>query len=181
MDETANDNSQYDTADRVAGLAELLRQHDRALQRFAFRLCGSRDQAHDIVQDTYERALGGEVWRLPARHARAWLFVVARNRFLDECRRRRRQLSLSDPASNVASAILASGQAPGAADSAEVVELEELNRAMARLGAKQQNALWLHAVQGLSYADIARRLQVPVNTVGTRIWRARERLRVALS
>jgi RNA polymerase sigma-70 factor (ECF subfamily) len=61
------------------------------------------------------------------------------------------------------------------------VEYEEVRQCLSELDPRVREAYVLHEEQGLSLADTARRLKVPVATAGTRVFRARRRLRALLS
>src|SRR5262245_19741588 len=82
----------------VADTRTLVRDHRPALEAFALKLSGSAPDAHDLVQDTFERALRNLGSLQPGTNERAWLFTILHNLFIDRCRRGRR-----DPAAaNVA-------------------------------------------------------------------------------
>jgi len=84
---------------------ELYRQHASAVFRFAWGLCGDRNEAEDIVPETFVRLLT-RAPKVEARTALAYLLAIARNTFLSGLRRRpararvrqRRLLSLARPA-----------------------------------------------------------------------------------
>ncbi len=144
------------------------------LRTFAMRLCGRPDEADDLVQEAAVRALR---WAraLPRRDALApWLRRVVRNLFVDGWRRRAREA-------------VASGEDPDALPASTPepeprwasIEPEALNASVAALPAQFRVVYELHA-QGRDYHEIARRLALPLNTVGTRLYRARNKLRVLL-
>jgi RNA polymerase sigma-70 factor, ECF subfamily len=154
----------------------LARYHGDALYRWALRLRRNPSDAMDLVQDTYERALRGGV-SMPAQNARAWLFVIMKNLFLDQCRARKRRgwMASSDRISDLA-APDEEIEPPWAS-----LTTEEVRECVAGLDRSFREVYTLHALEGLSYAEIATRLRLSPKTIGTRIFRARHKLRQALN
>ena len=157
-------------------VAELAREFAQPLEAYALALCGNEQDAQDLVQQTFERALSLQRAQLPRQNRRAWLFTVLRHLFLDSLRRqasapRRVDIDLGGVPE------VEHEPAPAWQDLSAV----DVREAMALLDEPFAAPFCLHALEGRSYADIARELGVPVNTVGTRILRARRKLRVVLS
>jgi len=150
--------------------AELFRLHHLALFRYAFRLTGRRDVAEDVVQEVFVRVVRGlERYRAEGRDV-AWLFTIARRLLIDRQRSQRRQpddmpdTPVSEPRSDPS---------------------QELTIALAEaLGAvpePDRDAFLLRELGGLSYEEIAAACDATVDGVRSRIYRARMRLRAALS
>ena len=141
-----------------------------SLRRYARGLARERERADDLVQDTLERAWAARSQRRG--EARAWLFGIMHNLFVDRLRREQRRPDfggLDD---------LPERAGPGAPT--DRLELRDLDRALARLPAEQREVLLLVAVESLAYAEAAAVLGVPMGTVMSRLSRARERLRLEL-
>jgi RNA polymerase sigma-70 factor (ECF subfamily) len=174
-----------------ADLVALARGGDRRafealLRRYASRLFGlalrhlrNRDEAEDIVQETFVRAWQG----LPAfrggEEFRGWLFRICVNQARDRLRARRRRPTT--PLEDVPEPEL--GVSPGPAPDEELEQrmLEErLDRALERLGLEHREILLLRALEELSYDEIAAVLRIPRGTVMSRLARARARLRALL-
>ncbi len=158
--------------DRVACA---LREYRAALTRSARTLCGNLADADDLLHDVYERAL-----RAPRRdddhpNLRAWLHSILRNLFIDRCRYARRHpspMSLDDI--DVAEAL------PERAEAWEAVTSAQLHAALAQIPTDFRRVFELHTFDGLRYEEIAARLDIAPSTVGTRLTRARAKLRVLL-
>jgi RNA polymerase sigma-70 factor (ECF subfamily) len=157
------DTTQHDFPD------ELVR-HRPALERSARRLCRNRHDAEDLVQATMVRAWQARAQFLPGGNIGGWLFRILSNHHRDTLRRRNAvQVPLPEdvpdptPSDEELSSLLATPP--------EVV-LEALNQLPPELRAP----LELLAVRGKRYREIAAELDVPINTVGTRIRRARHLL-----
>lgn len=156
---------------------EAVRIHEPILRRLAARLCRSDADARDLVQDTYERAL--RAWdRLPEdANVRAWLITILNNLFLDRCRRARRapRVEGSGPTRTLD---VPSPEVTAPEPWANVTG-EEVRAAVAQLDDEFRRAYDLH-LAGKSYRDIAAELGVPTSTVGTRLLRARLKLKQIL-
>jgi RNA polymerase sigma-70 factor (ECF subfamily) len=171
-------------ADPHAARAELFRVHVppeiEVLLRVARTLTGSWPEAEDLTQESLVRA-----WRALDRfdgaHPRAWLLTILRHTHVNMHRRRRPD--------TVADIGVLPGFRPAFGQVAEpspeeqvVLNIlpEDLERAIDSLDPKFSTVLVLVDVNGLSYAEAADTLGVPVGTVMSRLSRARERVRVHL-
>ena len=142
------------------------------LRSLALHLCGRPDDAADLVQDTVERGLR---WTLPAgSNVRGWLRRVLWNLFIDGYRRQGRE----EPGADI-EAIPAGDDPPEAQARWRTVDDESLRRAVDALETPFRGVYKLHA-EGHDYRAISRQLGVPAATVGTRLHRARKKLRAAL-
>lgn len=154
------------TADRI--VEEMPR-----LRGYARRLVGDADRADDLVHDCAVRALGKiESWQ-PGTNLRAWLFTILRNCLYDQHRRAKRRPLVDDEIGDDQMPRVSGGQE-------DRVALDEVETAVANLGADQQEILHLVAIEGRRYEDAAGTLDLPVGTVRSRLSRAREALRDAL-
>jgi RNA polymerase sigma-70 factor (ECF subfamily) len=149
------------------------------LMRVALGLTRNAAEASDLVQDALERALREWSRFTPGTNARAWVTAILSRLFIDGWRRRRRRpalVSLDDME-------LAGPPPPdGCCDPApwDSVSDADLERAVAELPDPLRHVFRLNVVDHLSYGDISAALGIPVNTVGTRLMRARRRLRTTL-
>lgn len=150
-------------------------QHRDVLKGVAMRLCGNAEDANDLLQDTYERVL-----RAPSRerpdNVRAWLITVMHNLFLDQCRQKRRRPHL-----------VPIEEEPDVPEPEPEVEPEwaaispaQLEAALAKLDDRYREVYELHCLSGVSYDEIARSLNITRTTVGTRLARARQKVRELL-
>lgn len=139
------------------------------IRRFAYSLTGARADADDLLQATVERILQKGA---PAdADMKKWSYRVAKNIWIDEIRSRRvRTSAISEGKVEVNDRLDGERAVMGS------ITLSEVNRAMDKLPDDQRAALSLVAVEGLSYADAAEALDVPIGTVMSRISRARAAL-----
>lgn len=166
-----------------AALSLLYDRYARLVFGLALRVLGSREQAEDLVQETFWR-----VWRRsgtfqPQRgQVSAWITGIAHNLVIDELRRQRARPSpvyededrpvlreLEDTRSDVV----------GAALDGEMRRL--LDTALERIPSEQREVIELAYFAGLSQSEIAERLQNPIGTVKTRARLALQKLRDILS
>jgi RNA polymerase sigma factor (sigma-70 family) len=157
--------------DAMPDQAVLVAAQIPGLRRFArVLLRGDREAADDLVQDTLERALSRWHLRRADGNLRGWLYAILYNRFLTDQHRSRRR-GLHD-------ALKEDTELPGidgGQDSA--LEHRDLLRAFSALPEEQRWVLLLIGIDDLSYDEAARVLGVPIGTVMSRLFRARERLR----
>jgi RNA polymerase sigma-70 factor (ECF subfamily) len=149
--------------------------YEGALYARAMRLVRSHSDAWDLVQDTYERALRGQSGFQPGTNLRQWMMTIMYNLFLDRCRRMAREpraVGLDDH--EVAS------PDPEAPEPWESITADQVNAALAGLETPFREVYQLRLAENCSYDEIATRLTIPRSTVGTRLMRARHKLRETL-
>lgn len=142
------------------------------LRRFAHSLTDHPEDADDLVQLALERAVQRvDSWD-PARPLDAWLITIMRNAWIDEVRSRRRGQQLFVDASF--------GERVGEDAMARQTEGLAVAGAMRTLPADQRIAVALVMVEGLSYQEAARQLDIPLGTLTSRLARARDALKARL-
>lgn len=143
------------------------------LRRFAHGLTRDPADADDLVQQTAERALRSRGQWQPGTSLDAWTYRIMRNLWIDTARsRHRRDKVLAPPEA---------GEGVGVPPEAEGrAELVFLMRALDRLPDEQREAVALVMIEGLSYAEAAAVLEVPVGTLTSRLVRGRQALAAML-
>lgn len=166
----ANDNDDRLCAEMLRAMAEL--------RPVARRWASDVASAEDLWQDTAERALRSARTFEPGTNAAAWVRTIMYRLAIDETRRRQRQRALTVEYGSFHPAWSAPLQeADEGRDPEPPSDLAEVCRAADRLTPKLRAAFRLWAVDRLSYREIARELDIPVNTVASRLLRARLELR----
>jgi len=153
-----------------AALTTLIRATQRDVYRFLTHLC-ARDEAEDLTQETYLRALRALPSFAGRSSARTWLLSIARRVAADQIRRataRPRTCAVEDW-----DAVVAADSAHHRSGWEEGVLLREL---VAELDADRRDAFVLTQVLGLGYAAAAEVCECPVGTIRSRVARAREDL-----
>ncbi|WP_329276524.1 RNA polymerase sigma factor [Streptomyces sp. NBC_00691] len=159
-----------------SALGEAYDEHARVLYHYAYRVCGDRAAAEDVVSAAFL-----EAWRCRGKvHAeggslRPWLLGIATNIMRGSAREaRRRDAALAR--------LPERGVLPDFADDvlARLTDGEQIRAARAALGKlrrREREVFTLVVWAGLDYAAAGEALGVPVGTVRSRLSRARERLR----
>lgn len=139
------------------------------LYRYALGLCHNRDQAQDLVQETFLRAWRAQDGLRSIDAARAWLYRILRNENARLYERQRPEVR--DPQ------LLPPIPVRGYDTSAEAFALR---RALCQLNLDYREPLLLQVIGGFSCREIGEMLGLKVNTVLTRLFRARQALRQQL-
>ena len=150
---------------------ELIDRWHAPLWKYARRLSGDDEPAHEIVQDVWLRVLRGIHRLRDAAKFRAWLFGIARRVVMDRLRVRYAAPAVAD----VDLETIAADDAPAADD------LEQLQQELERLPIVERDVLTLFYLNELSLAEIAEVLGVPAGTVKSRLHRARRMLRAEMN
>ncbi len=154
------------TSERV--LEDLYEEHAAALMSFCRHLLGSHEEAEDVLQQTFVRALGALRDGVEPEHPRAWLFTIARNRALSVLSARR------EVASDAMELVL---DTHGLAEAVERrSELRAMLADIARLPEPQRAALLLAQIEDFPQRRIAEVLGTSEGQVKTLVFRARQAL-----
>lgn len=147
------------------------------LVRFAWSLTRDSEAAEDLAQETIARALGSR-WRFqPGTNLKAWLFRILRNVHLNALRSagsHPAMVSIEELVAETASRD--EGPNPVEARAIERADVRRVAEVYRSLPSAFAIPLYLTAVEGLSYAEAASILDVPVGTVMSRVYRARRLL-----
>ena len=141
------------------------------LRRFAQSLAGNADDANDLVQAAMERALKAMATLDGDAMLDAWMFRIIRNLWIDGLRKRR-----SEGVHETIEDWSHLSDVDGRTATEARLTAREAAAAMARLPLEQQDILRRVCVEGQSYKDAARELDIPIGTVMSRLSRARLRL-----
>jgi RNA polymerase sigma-70 factor (ECF subfamily) len=180
-------------ARRIAALArDRVRFEEEALEladqvyRVARRLVGSREEAEDLVQETYARAFRS--WRsyTPGTNMRAWLLRILTNLNVDRGRRVQRTPTMQplEESDYYLANKLASSAGEEALEQEQVVERlsqDSVVHALADIPPQFRDVVVLVDIGDFSYADAAEILDIPMGTVMSRLHRGRRALKQKLA
>ena len=152
---------------------ELVSRHWTSISRFFRAKVG--DDGADLISQTFLACVEGKD-RIEGDNVKAYLFSVARRRLADHFRRRARAPEVDFELSSLVD--LGTGLVT-AVDRRQQREL--LRDALARIPLDDQIALELTYFEGMSNREVASVLEIPENTVRSRLSRARDKLRAALA
>jgi len=162
------------------GFEELAMPLFDSLYNFARWIARDSNDAEDLVQETYLKALRSFASFRPGTNFRAWMFRILRNTFLSSRKRYERRMI---------DALESEEDGPELAVVRETPEtillnrsnLQRMERAIDELPVHYRETLLLCEVEEMSYQQIAEILSVPIGTVMSRLARARKAVRESLS
>jgi RNA polymerase sigma-70 factor (ECF subfamily) len=158
----------------------LVAQYHYRLLRYLVYLTSRREQAEDLVQETWMRVLERAGQFNGRSRFEPWLFSIARNLAIDNLRRRQRTgADSSAPLDAEPAALVEAGDSPFA-DAARSEDAARVASAMASLEPIYREALLLRFQEELSLEEIAQVAGAPVSTVSSRIQRGLAALRSTL-
>jgi RNA polymerase sigma-70 factor (ECF subfamily) len=176
------------TADRATRLGAEALTHLDALYRTALRLTRQAEDAEDLVQETYLRALRALHQYQDGTNLRAWLFRILTNTFINQYRRRvraPRSQSIDEVEGfYLYHHLIDSGLQPATSEpEREVLERladDDIIQALEDLPLPFRQVVLLADVEGFSYKEIAAILNLKIGTVMSRLHRGRRRLQKTL-
>jgi RNA polymerase sigma-70 factor (ECF subfamily) len=148
---------------------ELVRRHQDFVYGAALRIVRNPVMAQDLAQEAFVRAHRALPGFRGQAQVRSWLYRIASNLALNAVQRRREYPTDTIPERPA--------RRDPAADTVQSALGRELEAAISELPTKLKEPLVLREYEGLSYQEIADLLELPINTVRTRILRGRRSLR----
>ncbi len=187
MTETAHDDPDRQLVQQAAAgereaFDELVRRHQTRTHNFVRAMVSDAGEAEDLTQEIFIRAYRA-IGRFRGDSAfRTWLFRIATNAVRTHVVRRSRWRALWHRSSGgEREGDATRGDPPSAEDlESDIVRRDSIDRALATLSEDLRAAVTLRDVEGLEYREIAQVLDIPIGTVESRIFRARQRLRPLL-
>jgi len=184
-EETSSEKEVYNySAEELAVFENELVPHIKSLYHFAYRLTMDEDASNDLVQETYLKA-----YRFLARYekgsnAKAWLFRILKNSFINQYRKTTKTPSTVDY--EEAEYLFNAGRTAFTS----TVDLrdkifrgligDEVSIALANLPIDFRTVIILCDIEDFSYEEIAKIIDIPIGTVRSRLHRARKVLREML-
>jgi RNA polymerase sigma-70 factor (ECF subfamily) len=165
-----------------AALDELFRRYRLVAYRVAYRLLGNEADALDAVQDGFVKVLANLDRFRGSSSFKTWLLRIVSNAALDMGRRRQRDgWNDRPPVSATPERVGPDGRPPPD----HAIERAELRRvidaALAALPTAQRQTFVLHVDGELSYREVADTLGISIGTVMSRLFYARQKLKVLLA
>lgn len=162
----------------MAAFTELVNLYKQRIFAYSYRMVGNTQDAEDVAQETFLRVYRHLASYDPQRRFSTWVYAIANNLCIDQLRRRHPTISLDQPLNDEGDLFFE----PAATDGNPEYEVEQMELhqmvelAIASLPESYRSVIVLRHLQNLSYEEISRVLDLPLNTVKTRIFRAREAL-----
>ena len=159
--------------------------HVDSMYNFAYRLTFDEDDAKDLVQDTYLKAYRFINSFQRGTNAKAWLFRILKNSFINDFRKRSKEPSKVDyqevetyyNSDDVDEPITSDLRV----DALQHMIGDEVSTALNSLAVDFRTIIILCDLEGFTYEEMAKILDIPIGTVRSRLHRARNLLKTKLS
>lgn len=148
-------------------------QHNQPLKAFAMNLTREHDDALDLVQETYFRAISNQDKFSEGTNLKAWLLTIMKNIFINNYRKASRRNVVNDSSENLF--LLNSGSVAIENSAERSLVMEDLKEAVNSLNIEYRKPFMMH-YQGFKYEEIAEDLNLPLGTVKSRIFFARKQM-----
>ena len=152
--------------------------HRQALEYFAYSLTSDREDAKDLMQDTYMKAVTYRDKFREATNLKAWLYTIMKNTFINNYRRQVKSKTIIDQSEDLY--YLNNTPDQNQQHSAGVYNTKEILSTVNSLQDEYKVPFKMHS-EGFKYKEIADELGLPIGTVKSRIFLARQKLMDLLS
>ncbi|MGR3812358.1 sigma-70 family RNA polymerase sigma factor [Jiulongibacter sp. NS-SX5] len=185
MEEVLEKKPTYNDTERYSIFNSEFMPHIDSMYNFAYRLTNDEDDANDLVQDTYLKAFRFINSFQKGTNAKAWLFRILKNSFINDYRKKSKEPAKVDY--QEVETIYNSADEPqynGTVDlRTEMVQDligDEVTRALNGLPVDFRTVIILCDIEGFTYEEMAKILDIPIGTVRSRLHRARNLLKEKL-
>jgi len=143
------------------------------LMRFAYKLTMNREDAHDLVQETLCKALSNNDKFQSETNLKSWAFTIMKNTFINNYRRKVRANTIIDQTKDLY--YLSKPQDSGIMSPDSSYTVLEIRKAISLLEDEYRIPFVRHT-EGYKYKEIAEELNIPIGSVKSRIFIARQKL-----
>lgn len=155
--------------------------HMKALYNFAFHLTFDEENANDLVQETYLKAYRFIDSYQKGTNSKAWLFKILKNEFINNYRKKSKQPNAVDFDSLLNYHESDDPQYVGSLDLRQEIFQnmmgDEVTIAVNKLPVEFKTIIILCDVEGFTYEELSKILDIPIGTVRSRLFRARNMLK----
>ncbi|MCR9254413.1 MAG: sigma-70 family RNA polymerase sigma factor [bacterium] len=183
--ESGSYRNKYDEVEKVQIFEQEFMPHIDSMYNFAYRLTFEEDESKDLVQDTYLKAFRFINSFERGTNAKAWLFRILKNSFINDFRKKSKQPSKVDYQE------VENYYNSDDVDEKNTVDLrvetlkdmmgDEVTNALNALAVDFRTVIILCDLEGFTYEEMAKILDIPIGTVRSRLHRARNLLKEKLS
>jgi RNA polymerase sigma-70 factor (ECF subfamily) len=185
MDESESPRYQYTEKEKQDLFNNEFMPHISSMYNFGYRLTLDADDAKDLVQDTYLKAYRFVESFQRGTNAKAWLFRILKNSFINDYRKKSKEPSKVDyqeveayyNSEDVDRQITPDLRV----DSLKDMIGDEISNALNSLDVDFRTVIILCDLEGFKYEEMAKILDIPIGTVRSRLHRARNLLKEKLS
>ena len=147
------------------------------LMSFAYQLTTNKEEAEDLLQDTTLKALTNEDKFADDTNLKGWIFTIMRNIFINNYRQTVRKATILDQTDDLYH--LNISQESGLITPDSSYSVKEITQAINSFNDEYRVPISMH-IAGYKYSEIAQHLDLPLGTVKSRIFFARQRLQIIL-
>jgi RNA polymerase sigma factor (sigma-70 family) len=184
MSETVNQKKDYTEAEKVGIFENEFMPHIDSMYNFAYKLTFDEEDAKDLVQDTYLKAFRFITSFEKGTNAKAWLFRILKNSFINDYRKKSKEPAKIDYQE------IETYYNSEKADADITIDLrsetlqnrigDEVTNALNSLGVDFRIVIILCDLEGFTYEEMSKILDIPIGTVRSRLHRARNLLKEKL-
>lgn len=153
---------------------KLFRMVQPSLYRYLYRMCGSKESAEELLQETFYRAMLS-LQLDDTKMARAWLYRVARNLFIDWLRKQKVEARMMQHIEYEATGISPYPTPEEALQAQE--KRRNLSEVMNALPERYRTILYLREIEGFSYQELAGTLDISIDQVKVNLHRSRHKFK----
>lgn len=159
--------------------------HINSMYNFAYRLTFDKDDANDLVQETYLKAFRFITSFQSGTNAKAWLFRILKNSFINDFRKKSKEPSKVDynEVENFynSESVDRSITSDLRVESVQAMIGDEITIALNALAVDFRTVIILSDLEGFTYEEMSKILDIPIGTVRSRLHRARKLLKDSLA
>jgi RNA polymerase sigma-70 factor (ECF subfamily) len=148
-------------------------KHSEHLKYYALSLTNDNDDASDLMQETLYKALKNQHRYVKDKNLRSWLFTIMKNTFINQYRREKYRQKMVAEVKDVRT--YASAKVENEVGLDLYVMRSDIHKALMKLNPKYRVPFILF-YKGFKYTEIAKRLDLPLGTIKSRIYFARKLL-----
>ena len=153
-------------------LQKQLESRWKRLYRVAYSWCHDPDLSCDLVQECMQKAINKSQQLNKEQALDGWLFTILTNCWRDYCRKQKDTVSFDEQ--QIIDAV------DGEQDNERMMVVNQIHSAIAKLSKDQREVLSLVDLEGMTYSEVSKVLDIPMGTVMSRLCRARNQLKELL-
>ncbi len=144
-----------------------------SLENYSLSLTKNKQDAEDLLQDTYLKALTNKTKFDPSTNIKTWTYVIMKNTFINNYRKAQRQKTIMDGTNDHYH--LNSSYAKSSSGPDSEYEKQEIMQKISEID-KDQDSVFMLNLQGYKYKEIAEKTNIPIGTVKSRIFTTRRKI-----
>lgn len=151
----------------------LINEHQSFLRQLAIKLTKQGDDADDLMQETFYKAIKNKEKYRSGTNLKGWLYTIMKNTFINNYRRKKNQNTFVDETEN--RFFINSGDSSNEVSTDHIIDNEYLMKQINSIDENYREAFMMY-FNGYKYEEIADILNIPLGTVKSRIFLARKKM-----